>query len=90
MRKITNKTTHGITNEQQTNNKQITTNNNDNNDNNIYLFNLNKKENDFVPFSEGDEISQFLRTKNINSVEEYQKLDKFRQDELIEEWFKGE
>lgn len=31
MKKITNKTTYGITNEQQTNNKQITTNKNDKN-----------------------------------------------------------
>lgn len=66
--------------------------NTNNNDNNIFnLFNNNKlKENagkDFVGFEEGDEISIFLKTKGINSIEEYKKLDKSKQDELIEEWF---
>lgn len=61
-----------------------------NNVNNINLFNLNKEESDFVPFEEGDEISQWLKTKGINSVEEYKKLDSIKQDELMEEWFKGE
>ena len=63
-----------------------------NNDNNIFnLFNNNKlKENaekDFIGFKEGDEISIFLKTKGISSIEEYKKLDKSKQDELIEEWF---
>lgn len=60
-----------------------------NNDNNI-LFNLfinNKEQDDFVPFKEGDEVSRFLKTKGINSIEEYKKLDKTTQEELIEEWF---
>lgn len=60
-----------------------------NNDNNI-LFNLfinNKGQDDFVPFKEGDEVSSFLKTKGVNSIEEFKKLDKTIQDELIEEWF---
>ena len=60
------------------------TNNNVNN--NINLF-INNKESDFVPFEEGDEISQWLKTKGINSVKEYKELDSFKQDELMEEWF---
>lgn len=78
--------------EQQMNNKcttaeqQMNTNNNDNN----ILFNLfinNKEQDDFVPFKEGDEVSRFLKTKGINSIDEYKKLDKTIQEELIEEWF---
>ena len=60
------------------------TNNNVNN--NINLF-INNKESDFVPFEEGDEISNWLKTKGINSVEEYKELDSSKQDELMEEWF---
>ena len=86
-KKITSKLTHGITGEQQATNKQLTTNNNDNKYNNINLFILNKEESDFVPFSEGDEISEWLKTKGINSVKEYKELDSFKQDELMEEWF---
>ncbi len=78
-----------VNNERTTNEQQMNTNNNDNNIFN--LFNNNKlKENagkDFVGFEEGDEISIFLKTKGINSIEEYKKLDKSKQDELIEEWF---
>lgn len=63
-----------------------------NNDNNIFnLFNNKKvKENtveNFIGFKEGDEISTFLKTKGIKSIEEYKKLEKNKQDELIEEWF---
>ena len=82
-KKTTSKLTHGITNEQQATNKQLTTNNNDNNIN-LFIYN---KESDFVPFKEGDEISQWLKTKGINSVEEYKELDSSKQDELMEEWF---
>lgn len=85
-KKITSKLTHGITTKQQATNKQLTTNNNDNNKNNINLF-INNKESDFVPFEEGDEISQWLKTKGINSVEEYKELDLSKQDDLMEEWF---
>lgn len=78
-----------VNNERTTNEQQMNTNNNDNNIFN--LFNNNKlKENaekDFIGFKEGDEISIFLKTKGINSIEEYKKLDKSKQDELIEEWF---
>ena len=78
-----------VNNERTTNEQQMNTNNNDNNIFN--LFNNNKlKENaekDFIGFKEGDEISTFLKTKGINSIEEYKKLDKSKQDELIEEWF---
>lgn len=60
------------------------TNNNINNT----LFNLyiNNKS-DFVGFKEGDVVSQFLKTKGIKTVEEFKKIDKKQQDELIEEWF---
>lgn len=67
----------------QQNNNQITTNNNDNKYINLFI----NKESDFVPFEEGDEISEWLKTKGINSVEEYMKLDSSKQDELMEEWF---
>ena len=68
----------------QQNNNQITTNNNDNKYINLFI---NNKESDFVPFEEGDEISEWLKTKGINSVEEYMELDSSKQDELMEEWF---
>lgn len=68
----------------QQNNNQITTNNNDNKYINLFI---NNKESDFVPFEEGDEISNWLKTKGINSVKEYKELDSFKQDELMEEWF---
>lgn len=53
--------------------------------NNIYI--LNNKEKDFVGFKEGDEISEYLKTKGIKNIDEYKKLNKEKQDELIEEWF---
>lgn len=65
-----------------------------NNDNNIYNLNLinnnNIRENsqeDFIGFIEGDEVSTFLKTKGICSLKEYKKLNKKKQDDLIEEWF---
>lgn len=65
----------------------LDTDNKDNNiNNNLFNFNINNKS-DFVPFKEGDEVSQFLKEKGINSVEEYKELDVSKQDELIEEWF---
>lgn len=58
-----------------------------NNDNNI-LFNLFKNNNsDFVGFKEGDEVSNFLKSKGINTVEEFKSLEPSKQDDLIEEWF---
>lgn len=58
-----------------------------NNDNNI-LFNLfNNNKSDFIGFEEGDEVSQFLKTKGINSINEFKSLEISKQDELIEEWF---
>lgn len=80
-------------NEQQMNNKrttteqQLNTNKNVNNDNNIYLFNLKNNKEKVAPFSEGDEVSQFLKTKGINTLEEYQNLSQSKQDDLMEEWF---
>lgn len=83
-KKITNTLTSKITNNQQTNNKQVTTNNKDNN----ILFNLFKNNNsDFVGFKEGDEVSNFLKEKGINTVEEFKSLEPSKQDDLIEEWF---
>jgi len=65
----------------------LDTDNKDNNINNIlFNFNINNKS-DFVCYKEGDEVSQFLKAKGINSVEEYKKLEPSKQDELIEEWF---
>lgn len=53
--------------------------------NNLFNFNINNKS-DFIGFEEGDVISQWLLTKGI-SAEDYKKLDKGTQDDLIEEWF---
>lgn len=64
-----------------------------NNDNNIIfnLFNNNNikgvAEKNWVLFKEGDEISQFLKTKGIKNIEEYKKLDEDMQNNLLEEWF---
>lgn len=80
-------------NEQQMNNKrttteqQLNTNKNVKNDNNIYLFNLKNNKEKVAPFSEGDEVSQFLKTKGINSLEEYEKLKESEQDDLMEQYF---
>lgn len=80
-------------NEQQMNNKrttteqQLNTNKNVKNDNNIYLFNFKNNKEKVAPFSEGDEVSQFLKTKGINTLEEYQNLPQSKQDDLMEEWF---
>ena len=80
-------------NEQQMNNKrttteqQLNTNKNVKNDNNIYLFNFKNNKEKVAPFSEGDEVSQFLKTKGINTLEEYQNLSQSKQDDLMEEWF---
>ncbi len=58
-----------------------------NNDNNI-LFNLFKNnKGDFVGFKEGDEVSNFLKAKGINTIEEFKSLEPSKQDDLIEEWF---
>ena len=51
------------------------------------LFILNNKEKDFVGFQEGDEVSEYLKTKGIKNIDEYKRLDRNKQDELIEEWF---
>lgn len=80
-------------NEQQMNNKrttteqQLNTNKNVKNDNNIYLFNFKNNKEKVAPFSEGDEVSKFLKTKGINTLEAYQSLPQSKQDDLIEEWF---
>ena len=80
-------------NEQQMNNKrttteqQLNTDKNVKNDNNIYLFNFKNNKEKVAPFSEGDEVSQFLKTKGINTLEEYQNLPQSKQDDLMEEWF---
>ena len=81
-------------NETQMNNKrtateqQVNTNKNDKNviNNNLFNFN-NNTENDFVGFEEGDEVSQYLKTKGINTIDEFKKLDLTKQNDLIEEWF---
>lgn len=63
-----------------------------NNDNNIIfnLFNNNNikgvAEKNWVPFKEGDEISQFLKTKGIKNIDEYKNLDEDIQNDLLEEW----
>lgn len=83
-------------NEQQMNNKrttteqQLNTNKNVKNDNNIYLFNLKNKKEKVAPFSEGDKVSQFLKTKGIDSLEEYENLKQSEQDELMEQYFFNE
>lgn len=70
-----------------TNEQQVNTNKNVKNViNNIFNLNRNNKS-DFVGFKEGDEVSQFLKTKGIKTVEEFKKLNSVKQDELIEEWF---
>lgn len=80
-------------NEQQMNNKrttteqQLNTNKNVKNDNNIYLFNFKNNKEKVAPFSEGDEVSKFLKTKGINTLEAYQSLPQSKQDDLMEEWF---
>lgn len=61
MKKITNKITHGTTNEQQTNNKQITTNKNDKNDKNIKE-NIKRKK--FMPPTL-DEIILYIQEKQL-------------------------
>lgn len=62
--------------------------NNDNNNINLFINNKeNKNQNNFNLFEEGDAVSQFLKTKGINSLEEYSKLDNKMQEDLIEEWF---
>ena len=81
-------------NETQMNNKrttteqQVNTNKNVKNviNNNLFNFN-NNMENDFVGFKEGDEVSQYLKTKGINTIDEFKKLDLSKQNDLIEEWF---
>ena len=77
-------------NEQQMNNKRTTTEHKQECknviNNNLFNFNIKEDEN-FVGFQEGDEVSQYLKTKGINSTEEFKELDKTEQDELIEEWF---
>ena len=65
----------------------MNTNKNIKNDNNIYLFNLKNNKEKVAPFLEGDEVSQFLKTKGINSLEEYEKLELSEQDDLMEQYF---
>lgn len=71
----------------ETTDKQLITNKNDKNVINNNLCNLNNMENDFVGFKEGDEVSQYLKTKGINTIDEFKKLDLTKQNDLIEEWF---
>ena len=77
---------NGLNNKCTTDAQQLHTNNNDNNDNNN-LFILNKEESKFILFEDGDEVSQWLKTQGINSIEEYKKLNKSTQDDLIEKYF---
>ena len=79
MKIITNKITHGITNEQQTNNKQITTNKNDKNDknekNNSNIISSSIYNKDIAKIDElMIECLNTTNTNNINECIEY--LDK--------------
>lgn len=79
MKIITNKITHGITNEQQTNNKQITTNKNEKNDknekNNSNIISSSIYNKDVVKIDElMIECLNTTNTNNINECIEY--LDK--------------
>lgn len=77
-KRITNKTTSEITNEQQTNNKQITTNNNINNINNIYSYFINKS-NEKNPRTFNEKM-KFLN--EIQKDAEYSKLTPNEEYEL--------
>lgn len=53
-----------------------------------YILNINNKEKEnFDLYQEGDDFSNYLKTKQINSKKEFYNLSDKEQEELIEHWF---